>query len=208
MSRSPSQIQFGHSSKLIYDQNAYADKLSESVAPVAYKLNPNQIASCSACLSTQGPRSSLGAHSFGVSAASLQNPAPLLQLVDVDSILSSRNVLQSKTKSGRVNPIDVSKFKLQHPRICNSFLDPLATHLTNPPQNYRGMSINRFYNLHKPAQANIFYDFAINTKLEAIDNYRERIPRIIKYDPTLPAELRDPKNNPFGYTSCPRTTSY
>lgn len=208
MSRSPTQVQFGHSSKLIYDQQAYQDRLSESVSPTAYKLNPNQIYNCKSCLSVFGPRTNTGAHSFGVSAATLQNPAIAQQLVDVESILSNRNVLQSKVKSGHLNPIDVSKFKLQHPTTCNKFLDPISTHLTNPPTTYRGMSINRFYNLPKPAQANIFYDFAINTKLEAIDNYRERIPRIIKYDPTLPTELRDPKNNPFGYTSCPRATSY
>ena len=104
-----------------------------------------------------------------------------------------------------MNDIDVTQFKLQHARICNDFLDPLATHLTNPPSNYRGMSINRFHDLPKPAQANIFYDFAINTKLEAKDNFREKVPRLISYDPTLPAELRG-RNKPCGhknYSICP-----
>lgn len=199
---------FGHSSRESYDLRAYQDKLSESVSPAAYKLNPNQIYNCQSCLSVFGARPSQGAHSFGVSAATLENPAIAQNLVSVESILSGRNVLASKTRSGKLNPIDVNAFKLQHPRTCNSFLDPLATHLTNPPQNYRGISINRFYNLHKPAQANIFWDFAVNTKLEAIDNYKERVPRLINYDPTLPRELRDPKNNPFGYTSCPKLQSY
>jgi len=48
------------------------------------------------------------------------------------------------------------------------------------------MSVNRFFDLPKNPQANIFYDFAINTNLEAIDNYRERVPKLIKFDPALP----------------------
>lgn len=200
-----SGVFFGHSSKLDYDKCAYSDKLSESVSPFAYRTNPNSIYNCNSCVSFVGPRTSMGPHSFGVSTvASINQPAMSQLLVDNESILSNRNVLTSKCKNGQVNPIDVTAFKLQHPKTCNSFNDPIATHLTNPPQNYRGMTINRFYNLDRPAQANIFYDWAINTKLEAIDNYREKVPRIIVNDPSMPHELRDPNSNPYGYGSCPK----
>lgn len=105
--------------------------------------------------------------------------------------MSNRNVIASKCKDGKVNDIDVTKFNLQHARVCNDFLDSVSSRLTNPPENYRGMSINRFYDLPKNPQANIFYDFAVNTKLEAKDNYRERVPALIKYDPALPKEFTE-----------------
>jgi len=172
---------FGHSSRLPYDKCAYDDYLSESVSPLLYKLNPNSISNCNACLSTFGPRTSQGAASHGVSTTHpRRNGVPLAHdLVDIETILSNRNVKTSKCKDALVNDIDVTKFHLQHATACNDFLDPISTHHTNPPANYRGVAINRFYDLHKPAQANIYYDIAINTKLEAKDNYKERLPKPI-----------------------------
>jgi hypothetical protein len=186
-------INIGHSSRLIYDKCSYNDYLSESVSPLLYKLNPNQINNCDSCLSVFGPRPTSGSHSYGVSSINGHVIAPSQGLTDIESILTNRNVIASRCKDGKVNDIDVTQFKLQHARICNDFLDPIATHLTNPASNYRGMSINRFYNLHKPAQANIFYDFAVNTKLEAKDNYRERIPKLMKTDATVPVEFQGKK---------------
>jgi len=198
-------MNIGHSSRLPYDKCAYDDYLSESVGPLLYRLNPSSINNCNACLSVFGPRSKVGANSFGVSSTVGHSTAASQDLVDVESVLSNRNVIASKCKDGKVNDIDVTKFKLQHARICNDFLDPIATHLTNPPANYRGMSINRFYSCHKNPQSNIYYPFAINTKLEAKDNYRERVPRLIRFDPALPRELRG-KNKPCKYhcySNCP-----
>jgi hypothetical protein len=182
-------IFYGHSSRSKYDKCAYDDYLSESVGSLIYRINPNQINNCNACLSVFGPRTSASPYSYGVSSTTGHVSAQSQQLVDVESILSNRNVIASKCKDGKVNDIDVTKFHLQHARVCNDYLDPVATHLTNPPQNYRGMSINRFYDLNKNPQANIFWDFGVNTKLEAKDNYKERVPRLVKYDPTLPREF-------------------
>lgn len=191
-------INQGHSSRLGYDACSISDDISESVSPLLYKMNPNQINNCNACLSVFGPRTSAGANSYGVSSIAGHTSAISQDLVDVESILSNRNVLASKCKDAQVNDIDVTQFQLQHARVCNDFLDPLATHLTNPPANYRGLAINRFHDLPKNPQANIFYNFAVNTKLEAKDNYRERVPRLIKYDPALPKELKG-RNKPCKY---------
>lgn len=183
-------MNIGHSSKLVYDKCYYNDYLAESVAPVLYRLNENQVNNCNGCLSVFGPRSSGGANSYGVSTVVGDVSAPAQQLVDVESILSNRNVIASKCRDAQVNDIDVTQFKLQHTRVCNDFLNPIATHLTDPAANYRGMSINRFYDLHAPAQNNIFQNFSINTKLKAKDNYRERIPFVRNNDPTLPVEIK------------------
>lgn len=177
-------VNIGHSSRLIYDKCAYDDYLKESVSPLLYKLNPNQINSCNKCLSVFGPRSSH--NGYGVSATNGYGIAPAQDLVDVESVLSNRNVISSKCKDGKVNDIDVTQFKLQHARTCNDFLNPLATHLTHPSQNYKGTSVNRFYDLPTNPQDNIYFDCAVNTGLEAKDNYREVIPHIRNYDATWP----------------------
>lgn len=183
-----SSTQIGHSSRLNYDSVSIRDSVRESTDPLFYRLNSNFTDNCNACLSTFGPRPSNGARSYGVSSVAGDNHAPAQQLTDIESILTNRNVIASSGRDGRVNDIDVTKFKLQHARTCNDFMDPIASHLTDPSSNYRGLAINRFYDLPKDPQANIFYDWSVNTKLEAIDNYKVRIPRTRNCDPTLPIE--------------------
>lgn len=181
-------MNIGSSSRLIYDKCAYEDRLQESTGPLMYKLDPNRIKNCKECLSIYGPRSSLNGH--GVSIVGERGIAPAQDVVDVESILSNRNVLASKCKDGKVNDINVNNFKLNHSTVCNHFLDPLASRLTNPTANYRGMSINRFYDLPKNPQADIFWDFSVNTRLEAKDNYKERIPKMLSPDPLMPKPVK------------------
>ncbi|MBA42400.1 MAG: hypothetical protein CMF62_00135 [Magnetococcales bacterium] len=184
-------VNIGHSSRLDYDKCAYEDRLEESVGPLLYRLNPHYINNCDACLSTFGPRA--GHNGFGVSTTVGHTTAPAQDVVDVESVLKNLNVLQSKCKDGKVNDIDVTRFTLNHARTCNDFLDPTASRLTNPATNYRGMSINRFHDLPKPAQANPRinpYHRAENTKNTMRDNYRMRVPNLIAFDPALPKELR------------------
>src|SRR5271170_7132842 len=154
----------GVSSRLGYDNCAYSAKLYQSVTPLSYRLDTNNIENCDACLSTLGPRS--GFNGFGVSTIQgvKHKYAPAEDLTDIESILSNRNVPLSKCRSGEVNPIDVNKFGLQHARICNSYLDPLSSRLAYPAANYRSLALNRFFDLDKNIQEPIFYDFAVNTK--------------------------------------------
>jgi len=171
----PSKLNIGHSSRLGYDSCAYSDKLEESVGPLGYRLDPNWQENCQQCLSTLGPRSSYMGQ--GVSSAVGHPIATSQKLVDVESILSNRNVKTSKCRRDNLNPINVTKFGVQHLRVCNDYLNPLSSRLTYPAANYRDMAVNRFYNLDRNPQTNVFYDFAVNTKLEAKDNFIVDIPR-------------------------------
>jgi len=182
-------MNIGHSSRLPYDDCAYDDKLEESVSPLKYRLDTHRIQNCDACLSTLGPRS--GHQGYGVSTTSRRTPATSQDLVDVESILSNRNVLTSRCKTEKVNPVDVTKFTLDHARICNDYLNPEATRLSYPPYNYRDMSINRFYNLPRDPQANIFWDFSVNTTLEAKDNFMPNLPRQADIARSLPREVQN-----------------
>lgn len=198
-------VNFGHSSRLGYDIQAYEDKLIESTDPLSYRLDPNRITNCKPCLSVYGPRSSY--QGFGVSTTVGHTTATSQDLVDVESVLTNRNVPLSKTRAGSVNPIDVTKFDLRHARICNDFLDSSPTRLTDSSKNYRGIAVNRFYDLPRNPQANIFYDWAHNTTLEAKDNYRQKIPKIKKIDPVLPREYRSKKRD-CTRTQCPSCPKY
>lgn len=190
MSRVNTNVNFGYSTRLAYDECAYSDKLSESVGPLEYRMNSNRIYNCEACLSTLGPRSGFMGH--GVSLP-VQNDVAVSQapdVVNIESILTNRNVPTSRCRRNAVNPIDVTKIRVQNPRICNDFLNPLSSRLSYPPSNYRDTGINRFYDLNKNPQANIFWNFAVNSTLEARDNYLPTVPVLWDDSPTRPHALK------------------
>lgn len=164
----------GHFSNPKYDKYTYPEDLYDSTAPYTYIMNQDRIYNCNGCLTSFGPRGSyLGA---GVSSPTGDVIAAAQQNVDIDSIMSNRNVPLSKSKKGKVNPINVTKIKTKNLPICNDYLDGQHTRMTYPAMFYRGVAVNRFYDLNKDPQANIFYDWAINTSLEAKDNFIPEIP--------------------------------
>lgn len=180
-------VNIGHSSRLPYDGCAYKDRLYESTGPLGYKLDANQIHNCTTCLSTLGPRSSYMGE--GVSTTVGTPVATSQKLVDVESVLKNLNVPTSKCKVGNVNNINLSKVKLQNPRLCNKFLDPLSSRLTFPASTYRDMAINRFYNLPTDPQSPIFWNFEIDSRLEAKDNFIWQLPTV-RGDASLPTEIK------------------
>lgn len=179
-------MNIGSSSRLIYDECAYQTRTPEMTNPLLYRVNPHQIYNCQQCgsLNGAGPRASyMGAE---VSTTHGHGIAPALREVDVESILSNRNLPKSKCKNGEVNPIDVTQFGLKHLPQCTSYLDPMASRLSYPAFNYREAPIDRFYNLPQNPQEPIFWDFATNTKLDAKDNYVYDISTLKSSDPTHP----------------------
>jgi len=99
-------------------------------------------------------------------------------LTELDSIFSNRNVTASKSKKGRVNPVNPLETEtLFHAKSCASKIDPAYSRETNPSSNYRGMEVNRFVNVHRNPQNIIFENFSVNTRLEAADNYSPDVPQ-------------------------------
>ncbi len=164
----------GHFSNAKYDKNTYPEDLYDSTAPYMYVMNTDKIHNCSGRLTTYGPRG--GYMGAGVSSPSGDVIAAAQQNIDIDSVMSNRNVPLSKCKRGKVNPIDVSLIKTKHTPVSNDYLDAQHTKMTDPAMFYRGAPINRFYDLNKDPQANIFFDWAVNTSLEAKDNFIPELP--------------------------------
>lgn len=162
-------MNIGHSSLLPYDECAYQARIQTSTDPLLYKLDENQIYNKNQCFSGFGPRPSYMGN--GVSTIAGQPVAAAQKLIDVDSVLSNRNVVASKCKSGNMNPLNITKLQQQNLGRCNHYLDPVASRLTNPAFNYREAPIDRFYNLNQNPQIPIFWNFSKNTSLEAKDNF-------------------------------------
>lgn len=189
----------GYSSRLPYDTSAYNDKLSESVAPGNYRLNTNYARNDTGCLQTLGPR---GSH--GVSTIYEDSIAPSQQLVGIESILTNRNMRRSKSKRGSLNPINVTEMPLKHNRVCNSNLNSQHTRFTYPAVSYRGAPINRFINLLNDPQENIFYNFEVNTTLEAKDNWIPDVPSVAQRD-QFPASGSGSQTSHTSYCPAGRT---
>lgn len=169
-------MNIGHSSRLSYDTDAYPDRLTENNDVFNYVMNKDKIYNGERCLSTFGPRSGHMGH--GVSTSRDVGYAPAQDLIDFDSIASNRNVAFSRTKRGGVNPVDLTKLNLYHSNICGNKLNPENTRLSHPASNYRDVGIHRFYDpIHDP-QENIFWNFSVNTRLEAKDNFKAVFPQI------------------------------
>lgn len=182
-------MNIGHSSKLQYDTCAYEDRLLESTSPLLYDLNPNQIYSCTQCIAPLGPRTQRMGNEVSTTVG---HPVATAQyLTDVESVLTNRNVPTSKCRKGEVNPINVTKYQLQHMSTCGNYLNPMASRLSYPVYNYREMSVNRFYNLNQNPQniGTIYWDGASNTKLESKDNFVFQYDSVRSYDPALPVEF-------------------
>jgi hypothetical protein len=179
-------MNLGHSSKLQYDQCYYPDHLSESVSQGDYRLQQYSTYNPRSCVAPIGVN--FGFNGAGVSSVEKFGPAQSQKLVDVESNLSNRGLPQSRCRTGRVNTTDPSKMKNVNLENCNSSLSPEYSHITSTPKNFRDISINRFYNLKKNPQEPIFYDFAINTTLEAKDNYIPIGPRVLEQQSGFPIE--------------------
>ena len=185
-------VNIGHSSRLDYDPSYIRDSIKESTDPLSYQLSTDRIYNCNTCATNYGPRPS--SNTNGISSAVLLNANKIAvsqSLVDLETVFSNRNVKATKDKRGMVQDINVLQIPLQGTNVCSNFLDPISTHLTNPPQNYRGIVINRFYDLNRNPQENIYYDWGSNTRLEAKDNYIQKVPVPMKNN-IMPVEKVGP----------------
>jgi hypothetical protein len=183
-----SGFNFGVSSKLQYDPSFIQDDIEQSVAPIQSILDPNRVKNCSQCFNLNGPRPGHNAWGDNLPVAR-PSITPAQQLTDIDSIMKNLNVKASRDKRGMVNNIDVFKFKTYDTELCDRGLDPLSSIATYPKQLYREMSINRFYDLNINPQVNIFWNWAVNSQLEAKDNYDNPYPYFLEGDESLPSPI-------------------
>ena len=183
-------VNFGYSDRLGYDQNAYSDKIKESVSPLMYRIDDNYAVSNKACLSLFGPRPN---RFSDVSKTCDCRILPHPDITDMESILSNRNIPLSKARVGKFNNININNVKLNHMNTCHSgvcteFLNEEPSRLVYPAATYRELSVNRFIDLPRNAQEPIFYDFQKLSRLESKDNYAVKL-RQPMIDRSLPIPI-------------------
>ena len=185
-----SGINYGISSRLEYDEKYINDSTSQSTAPLQSMMDPNRISNCNKCNPTAGagarPSHNGWQNNLPVPMA---NNSPAQQVTDIESILTNRNVRNSRSKSGGLNPVNVLNFKTYNNTTCGKGLDPVTSNLSFPRQFYRELSINRFYDMNINPQINIYYDGAVNTQLEAKDNFNFPYPFYLENDASLPTPI-------------------
>jgi hypothetical protein len=142
---------------------------------------PDFANNCKKCYTDHGPRG----QDMNVSVITNQN------LIDVDSLLTNRSKIASDCKDGLVTDIKFDQYKKYHLPNCNKFMDRHDTRLTHPIHNYRGMTIDWFFEPrvgNRDEQCNIFWNFEENTRLTAKDSYRPDVPLPLDSTHALPQE--------------------
>lgn len=186
-------MNIGNFNRLSYDDCAFQGRTKQSTDPLNYRLSVDQIYNRDRGYSTFGPRNS----TFGCSTIGDAGYAVSQNQVDVESILSNRNVKASKCRSSdMVNPINPTTMTPTHATISDNKMKPAYTRLSHSSKTYRSMNCNRFFDPIHQAQDNIFYDFSRNTHLESIDSYVPNMPQPWSQTTGLPV------TSETGYKQC------
>ena len=182
----------GYFSNQRYDKNTTINDIKQSVNPYTYVSDINSRNNSNQKTFLYGGRPSFQS---GVSNMVGNAPATSQQNVDIDSIMSNRNVPLSRSREAKVNHVNLSSIKLKDLQVGTDYIDYRHTRMTDPAMFVRGCPINRFYTLNKNPQENIYYDWGVNTKLDAKDNFNAELPNLsmIGKD-TVPTKPRDRKH--------------
>lgn len=194
-------VNMGTSTRLAYDIAYADDRTFESTQPIQSVLDPNRVKNCRECLPLFGPRSSHNGYGDNI-AVEKPSVTPAQDLVDIDSIMSNRNVKLSKDKKGLVNPINVLKYKTYDVKYCDRGLDPLSSVSTYPKSLYREMSINRFIDNPINPQVNLYWNKSRNTQLELKDNYVHPYPYSLDSEEDYPKEITGNGATFEGFGTC------
>lgn len=191
-------VQIGYNDRLAYDKCYYDERIKESTAPLGRIMDDSKFFNCNKCMSIYGPRPSSGSKSFGVSTAKGVSKPNLQNFVDIENVLTNRNLKATKCRKDQVNPVNIMKLQTSTPKLCSDQLSPISTLLTEPRYMSRGIPINRFIDLPINPQEHIYWDISRNTRLEAIDCYQPRMPTI------MPDRVQ-PTPGPDVYINCINT---
>lgn len=122
------------STRIPYDECAFREEVTQSVIPGHYRLYDGQYENTGKCILHAGPRNTRTYNSSEISQVDRNN------LVDVDSILSGRNLQLTSCVEGRTLE-DLNKqyngLQLQDPKLCSDFLLPTETRYSHPATNYK-----------------------------------------------------------------------
>lgn len=177
-------VNYGESTRLSNDIETLKKDSLSSLGPSLYTQDIQKVVNCDRCLTVDGngPRTSQGSYSYGVSTFSNNPLHPTFESVSVENMLSGRESTSKGLKGGRVTTINMNKYtqKLNHKNICPKILNPITSSLNMPVKSFREMTINRFYDLNLPIElTDSRFSYGRTTRMEAKDNHVEKMPYMI-----------------------------
>ena len=177
----------GHFSRLNYDQCFIKDDTKQSTGPGDYKLYNGQVSNEKSCHSSLGPRNDRVGNSSEVDQG-----ANMGDRAEIESVLSNRDLPASRCVKDRVMDEKNKRLArdLQKSLFCDNFLDPSATRLEMPLNDFRGLSTidlqvdfpitDPLKNVFDGHNESSLKDQTVNsrngksTRLEAKDNYAQK----------------------------------
>jgi hypothetical protein len=182
--------------KLMYDENSFEERVTSMTRPGDYRLARFMNFNNTRCSSSVGPRNNRTGNN-----SEITQPSNWKGLVEIDNVLSNRDMLHSKSRDYRLM---ADKQKRLYANCldyeasgCSNFLRPEDTRLTNNKQDYRGIYWGRMGNKGYPIRDPRVFVFdghntttqhevpyenirtGVNTRLEFRDNYKMRLPLMI-----------------------------
>jgi hypothetical protein len=171
----------GCNTRMMYDQQAFKEKVEESKKPGSYWLYNKQNENASVCFAVNGPRSTR----FHAS-----NEIPQFKKedrVEIESLLTGRSFKNAKYMQGRTvdsRNKSLNKFKGKVNKNCSNIMNHTSTRLNDPSIDLRSKDVTKYhmdYPIINPKEWTFYgfnqnekdtLRFGRNTQLDARDNYK------------------------------------
>lgn len=165
----------------LYQNDYYQTKVAQSVQPLLYHTNPQQLANCAPCEMPYGAVASRQRYSGN--AMAVENVG---HITDVESILRHQSSA-SRLGNGRehfyaapvTTPLALSQ------KTCPLFA-PEESLTSHPKQHYRELDsqVKRIFQREHDASDYIDFRDAIDTRQMAKDNYKMKLPKPLSFTPS------------------------
>ena len=172
----------GCNTRMIYDKQAFQERIEQSKKPGSYKLLDDQNSNKGACFAVNGPRSTR----FHASTEIPQFRRD--DRVEIESLLTGRSFKNAKYMQGRTvgeRNKTLMKFKGQVQKECDNIRNETSTRLNNSVIDLKEVDITNYhmdFPIINPKEY-VFYGnnknvgdnqrFGVNTQLQARDNFKK-----------------------------------
>lgn len=174
----------GQFSNLRDDDCFIVSRVKQSTQPFNYAMYAGQWKNCQPCFPVYG------AVPDGQWFDS-KNP----DLVDIESVLKNQSYPRVGCGRDNVRLLDVNEINPDVGPNCGKWITPMDTLMTHPKQYYKELQVDRFYDLERPQESGVFWDYAVNERLAGKDAHVERYPVPLSMNPSLPTAQRSPDLN-------------
>jgi len=169
----------GKFTKTFDDDCHIISRTKDNQQQVDFRLYMGQQKNCSPCLPVYG---SVPTGQWYDS----KNP----NLVDDETILKNQSYDRIGCGRDGVWYIDVNQQNVDLNPYCGKWLTPDPTLLSLPKSYFKELEIDRFYDLQRPQQSFVQWDYAANSRLQAKDAFVQLYPTPISANPSIPPVQR------------------